>query len=212
METTILLLRHGQSVANVERFFAGQTDVSLTELGLRQAELAAEGLKDIKIDAVLSSPLSRAYYTALPIAKMRGLEIKTVDALIEWGAGKWEGMNFDSLKEAYPEEHYYWKNDICHLTMPDGENAYHVRERMGRALEAIARDYEGQTVLAACHGGVIKTVPSYFGGCDDEIFNSTKVCGNCSITEVVFENGVGRVVRYSDDSHLGAFKSEAFVI
>lgn len=212
MSTNILLLRHGQSIANVEKFFAGQTNIPLTDLGARQAEIAAESLKDMKIDVVLSSPLERAYKTALPFAKMRGLDIGIVNELIEWGAGKWERMHFDDIKDNYPKEHYFWKNDICHLTMPGGESAYNVRQRVGKALEKIALENEGKTVLIACHGGVIKTVPSYFSGCDDSIFNVTKVPGNCSLTEIIFENGIGKVTRYSDDSHLGKYKSDAFII
>lgn len=212
MLTRILLLRHGQSVANVEKFFAGQNDIPLTELGIKQAELSAKGLSTLVLDEIFSSPLSRAVQTALPLASHRNLEVKILKDFIEWGAGKWEGMHFNDLKEAYPEEYYYWKNDIAHLTMPCGENAYAVRERVGKAIERLAADYEGKTVLVACHGGVIKTVPSYFADCDDEIFKVTKVPGNCSITEVVFENGVGSVARYSDDSHLGEYKSEAFIL
>ena len=212
METRILLLRHGQSVANIEKFFAGRTDIPLTALGEEQARMAAESLKDLHLDRIFSSPLERAKLTALPFATARGLEIEIIPELIEWGAGKWEGMHFDDLKEAFPEEYYYWKNDVSHLRMPSGESGYEVRERVGRALEGLCEKCKGQTVLVACHGGVIKTVPSYFAGCDDKLFNQTKVPGNCSITEVVFENGVGSVARYSDDSHLGNIKSEAFII
>lgn len=212
MQTKILLLRHGQSVANVEKFFAGQNDIPLTELGKQQAEIAASSLKGLHLDAIFSSPLKRAYDTALPLAEERGLEIGIIQDFIEWGAGKWEGMHFDDLKVRFPEEYYYWKNDISQLRMPDGESAYEVRERVGRAIERLASDFEGKTVLVACHGGVIKTVPSYFAQCDDELLRSTNVPGNCSITEIVFENGSGRVVRYSDDSHLGKAKSEAFII
>ena len=212
MQTHILLLRHGQSIANVEKFFAGQTDVPLTDLGKKQAALAAVGLSDLKLDAIFSSPLSRAIETALPLAIPRNLEVGILPGFIEWGAGKWEGMHFDELKETFPDEYYDWKNDIAHLTMSGGESAYAVRERMGKAIEELASQYKGKTVLVACHGGVIKTVPSYFSNCDDDIFRCTHVPGNCSITEVVFEDGVGRVTRYSDDSHLGEFKSEAFII
>ena len=212
MQTHILLLRHGQSVANVEKFFAGQCDIPLTDLGRKQAELAAESLRSLVLDEIYSSPLSRAYETALPFADSRGLKVGILPDFIEWCAGKWEGMHFDELKNTFPEEYYYWKNDIAHLIMPDGESAYEIRERVGKAIEKLAADCEGKTILVACHGGVIKTVPSYFASCDDEIFKSTPVPGNCSITEILFEDGVGKVVRYSDDSHLGKFKSDAFII
>lgn len=212
MRTIILLLRHGQSYANVEKYFAGQCNVPLTPLGVEQAEAAAEALKHLHIDKIYSSSLDRAYDTALPFAKMRGLVVTRLHDFIEWGAGDWEGMSFDDLKAAYPEEYYYWKNDMIHLTMPNGESASDVRERVGKALDRLAEENQGLTVMVACHGGVIKTVPSYYAGCDPKIFNDTPIPKNCSVTEIVFEDGVGRVERYSDDSHLGNLKSDAFII
>lgn len=212
MKTHILLLRHGQSVANVEHFFAGQTDIPLTELGRKQARLAAGAMKKIHIDKIFASPLSRAVETAEPFAEHRGLDVNIDSRFIEWHAGKWEGINFDDIKTAFPEEYYYWKNDISHLHMPGGEDAHTVRERMGKALDSLAEANPGLTLLVACHGGVIKTVPSYYAGLDDEVFNKTHVPSNCSVTEVVFENGKGRVERYSDDSHLADLKSEAFIL
>ena len=173
MRTSILLLRHGQSVANVEKFFAGQSNVPLTPLGVEQAEAAAMALKHLHIDRIYSSSLDRAYDTALPFAKMRGLEVTRLPDFVEWGAGDWEGMSFDSIKDTYPEEYRYWKNDMINLTMPNGESAVEVRARVGMALDRLAEENRGLTVMVACHGGVIKTVPSYYAGCDQKIFNDT---------------------------------------
>ena len=74
MKTTLLFIRHGQSMANVSGVFAGQLDVSLSELGRKQAEELKEYLlSKYKIDAIYSSDLSRAYEIALPIAMALGL-------------------------------------------------------------------------------------------------------------------------------------------
>ena len=75
--TRIILIRHGQSIANFIGKFAGHSDFDLTELGHRQAELAAGYLlKNEKIDKIYASDLLRAYNTAVPTAKALGLEIK----------------------------------------------------------------------------------------------------------------------------------------
>jgi probable phosphoglycerate mutase len=67
----IYFIRHGESQANKEGIFAGQTDAALTQLGLSQAQEAGEKLKSLglKIDMIVSSPLSRAYDTAIEIAR-----------------------------------------------------------------------------------------------------------------------------------------------
>ena len=65
----LYLIRHGESIANKERFYAGQTDVPLTELGREQAKELVPFLSHISFDCVFSSDLSRAMDTqkiALP--------------------------------------------------------------------------------------------------------------------------------------------------
>ena len=74
--TRIILVRHGQSEANANFIFAGHSDFPLTEFGHAQAKLVAEYLaKNEKIDAIYSSDLKRAYYTAVPTSELLGIEI-----------------------------------------------------------------------------------------------------------------------------------------
>ena len=72
--TKIILARHGETEWNVAEIFRGRIDVELNETGLKQAELLAEYLRDIKIEAVYSSPLKRALRTAQAISRYQRLE------------------------------------------------------------------------------------------------------------------------------------------
>ena len=210
METRILILRHGQSVANIEKTWSGRRDVELSELGIKQAEFAAKMLKNEKIDKVFSSTLKRAYRTALPFAKDRGLDVVTIPDFVEWDGGKWEGVPFDDVPKRFPEEYRLWYEEPSKLVL--GESAGDVRKRVGRALDRLYEEIKGLTVLLVSHGGVIKTIPSYFAGNSDEVLDKTPIPTNCSITEVVYTDGRGQISRYSDDSYLGDFKTGAFVI
>lgn len=212
MKTRILLIRHGESLANVKKFIAGRMEVPLSEKGLNQAKLASASLCDLRLDAVFSSPLERAVKTAIPFATARGIPVEVILDFAEWHLGDWEGQPFCELPNKFPKEYYLWDNDPINLHVPNGESARDMRLRVGRALERLADKVRGKTVLVACHGGVIKAIPSYLAGCDDKIFNETGIVGNCSITEVVYENGVPRLVRFADQEHLGKYKSDAFVI
>ena len=69
MQTKVVIIRHGQSIANAQGICLGHTDWDLTDLGREQARIAAEHLKNEKIDAIYSSDLIRAYNTALPHAE-----------------------------------------------------------------------------------------------------------------------------------------------
>ena len=214
MITRILIIRHGESVANSEKFFAGQSNIQLTETGKKQARFAANSLKDLHIDRVFSSTLDRAYNTALPFAEDRGLEVKRIHEFVERDCGDWTGRSFEEIERIYPEERRLWREDYINLTMTAArESSRDMIKRIGGAVDTLARENEGKTVLVASHGGVIKALPYYYSdNKTDELFNTTPVPTNCSITEVVFENGVGRVERYSDDSYLGDLKTGAFII
>ena len=73
---TLLLVRHGESLYNMQRCFTGHSDIPLTELGEKQAELTAQYLTEhFKVDAIWSSDLQRAKSTAKPCADRLGLPI-----------------------------------------------------------------------------------------------------------------------------------------
>ena len=74
-DTVLLLIRHGQSVGNLNYEFLGHMDKDLSELGYAQAARTAEFLSGEQIDMVYSSDLMRAHNTALPHAKIRGLDV-----------------------------------------------------------------------------------------------------------------------------------------
>ena len=200
--TTLIIVRHGQSVSNLTKTFAGQSNSPLTPLGLEQAELASRYLDKFNFDAVYSSPLSRAYDTAATIIKNTPLEIICDDSLKETHLGDWEGLPIDSVREEYQK----WRTEYDYAP-PNGESTHQVRERTGRAVDRIARENYGKTVLVASHGGCIRLLPSYFGGNDDSLIATTPIASNVSITTVVYENGVGSVKEYAYDGYLGEMKT-----
>ena len=89
-ECRFIIERHGQSEGNLVRSFLGHTDLPLSELGRRQAAKTAEFLKDENIDVMISSDRKRAYQTAEPLAKLKGMEIIPNEGLREIYAGKWD--------------------------------------------------------------------------------------------------------------------------
>ncbi len=78
----LYIIRHGESQGNVGRDIENP---HLTELGQKQAELLALRLRNVKFDAILSSPLTRAVQTATPLAELRGMPITVFDELYEVG-------------------------------------------------------------------------------------------------------------------------------
>jgi len=100
----IFLVRHGETSWNREGRFQGQIDVPLNDAGLRQADAVANTLKDVPFDRIISSNLSRALRTALPLAsRMRlGMGVETDDDLKEIAHGLWEGRTAGEVEAMYP--------------------------------------------------------------------------------------------------------------
>ena len=110
--TRFLLLRHGQTQLSTQRRYSGRGNPALTDVGRGQAEAAAEYLgKRGGVDAVITSPLQRAYDTAAKAAKALGLDVTVDDDLIETDFGAWEGLTFSEAAETDPELHRKWLRD-----------------------------------------------------------------------------------------------------
>ena len=84
-------IRHGESVANKAKLFAGQMDVELTDKGKQDALETVKWLQGEEIGTIYSSPLKRVWQTAEPIANDRGMEILPVPGIMERTYGEWEG-------------------------------------------------------------------------------------------------------------------------
>jgi len=104
MKTTIIMVRHGFSISNELKRFTGNIDSPLNELGKKQAEMAAEYLKDFKINKIYSSDLCRAYDTAELIAMYHNLEVMKDKKLREIYAGEWENKTFEYIASVYNEQ------------------------------------------------------------------------------------------------------------
>ena len=85
----IYFVRHGETVWNREKRIAGSTDVALTEKGREEAEERGKELEKLglKVDRIYSSPLARAYNTALIIASHLKVEVEKDERLREQACG-----------------------------------------------------------------------------------------------------------------------------
>lgn len=147
-------VRHGESEFNAEKRIQGQTDVHLSALGQRQAEAIAVALADVPLEAVFSSPLSRGYETARPIAHIHGLEVRTDDRLKEIHAGIFQGLLWGEIERTHPAEAKRWIAQEPDFVIPGGESRRALMVRGRAALEAIRETGLGQVAVVA-HGGVL---------------------------------------------------------
>jgi broad specificity phosphatase PhoE/beta-phosphoglucomutase-like phosphatase (HAD superfamily) len=154
----LFLVRHGETVWNIEGRYQGWADQPLSELGREQAVEVAHKLASIKFDAAYCSDLQRSIVTTEIILKGRGIEAVQLGALREINIGKLDGLTEQEIKSKYPEQLRRWRDDPGSLTMPGGESLADVEKRVWAALEELIERHRGQTVLVVAHHTVNKTI------------------------------------------------------
>ncbi len=206
--TTLLLIRHGQSMANLEGVFAGQCDIPLTELGLKQAEKTAEFIaENYEVDCVYASDLIRAFKTGKTIANAFNLPVIPNPGMREIYAGKWQAVSFDEICKGFPEAYKKWREDIGNSTCPDGESVKELGERVMKTLASIAEENEGKTVVIATHATPIRVSQTLIEYGNLAPMQNVPWVSNTSVTEVYYDNGKWTLGRVGQDSHLQEYRT-----
>lgn len=201
--TRILLVRHGESEANLARCFAGQIDPELTELGMEQARLTAKFILDnYKVDKVYASDLQRAYKTAKALGDMLGLEVIKTRGMREIDGGEWEGIKWDDLVANYPVEYGIWMNDIGNSSCPAGETMRDFSNRIMTELERIAKENDGKTVAIGTHATPIRVIQGIIERGDVSKISDVPWASNASVTVIEYD-GEFKLIAASLDKHLG---------
>ena len=203
-KTRVLIVRHGESVGNALRRFLGFTNLDLTDVGYLQAEKTASLLADVKIDKIYSSSLMRAYNTAVPHARLRGMEIITSDNLREIYAGEWEGMYVSDIIEKYGSVFTHgWRECFGTFTVPGGESVTDLGERICSEVKRIASENEGKTILITSHAAAIRSFWGKISGISPEDLNDAVPFPlNAAVSVVYYENGELIPGVYSYGEHL----------
>jgi broad specificity phosphatase PhoE len=203
--TRLIIIRHGQSLANAENLFAGLSDYDLSPLGHKQAALAAEYLAQSQehIDVIYASDLKRAYHTATPIGERLSLPVIKDTGLREIFGGAWESMCFSDIADGYPEEFAVWREDYSHARPVDGEATAEVYERVVPHICALAQKHDGKTVLLATHATVTRAFDAFARGYSKDETGKISFPHNASINIYEYENGRANAVRTNITEHLG---------
>jgi len=198
--TQVILVRHGETEWNVTEVFRGRIDIGLNEAGVKQAELLAEHLSKMKIDAIYSSPLKRALTTAEKIAGCHRLEVVVTPGLIDLDFGGWQGLSHQEVRNKYKELYAQWKSHPDLVRMPAGESLDEVRKRAMSVVDEVIAKYEGSVVLAS-HRVVNKVLICALLGLDNSHFWNIRQ-DTCGMTIFTYENERFILTRHNDTSYL----------
>jgi len=199
--TTVILLRHGRSTANVSGVLAGRsTGVGLDDHGRAQAEKLVDRLAELPLAAVVTSPLQRCQETVAPLLAARGLEATVEDDLSEVDYGDWTGRKLGELgKEDL------WKVVQAHpsaAVFPGGEGLAAMQCRAVAAIRRqdrrIAEEFGPSAVWVACsHGDPIKSIVADALASHLDNFQRI-VVDNCSMSVITYTPTRPFVARVND--------------
>ncbi len=163
MNVKLILLRHGQSLYNLENRFTGQLDIDLTATGGHEAEGAAKQLKAEKIDIAFTSMLKRAQQTLQIVLDSCGLQnipvIKDA-ALNERSYGELEGLNKAETAIKYGAGQVHTWRRSFDVAPPGGESLKDTYERVVPYFKkAILPELlKGKNVLVVAHGNSLRSL------------------------------------------------------
>jgi 2,3-bisphosphoglycerate-dependent phosphoglycerate mutase len=200
----LMLVRHGETEWNAQRRYQGQSDVPLSALGRRQAELVAEQLAGHEIDAVYASDLKRAWETARIIVAKIGQDIFSEPRLRELKFGILEGLTFDEAQAQYPEMIAAWLNDF-HQPPKGGETIDLFNARVVSLLEDLKQKHEEQTVLLVAHGGPLSEILRVVLELSPQKRWYLEL-ENASLSEVLIATDYISLKRLNDTCHLATLK------
>jgi broad specificity phosphatase PhoE len=158
-QTRIVLVRHGESLAQERRIVGGHAGCEgLSELGVRQVEALRDRLVETgelaDATALYSSLMARAVQTAQILAPALGeLDVEPDCGFCEGHpSADSDGMAWEEFDQRWPVP-AEWSPDVARE--PGGESYAQMRDRVAAQLDRLAERHEGETVVVACHGGVV---------------------------------------------------------
>jgi broad specificity phosphatase PhoE len=203
MSPRILLVRHGQILANKQGRWHGSTDTPLTIKGRWQAFLTGRFLaKTVSLDAVYTSPLQRCQHTARLASKDYAGTTKIIDGLAEMSVGEWEDMEFTKLNAEHRLIERF--NEDLDWAPPQGESLGTVAKRMETSLLEIADNHSAhETVLVVSHGAAMAVALGQLLHQDPRAWMQYRF-DNCSITEIRLGDNPS-LEQYNNCSHQSLF-------
>ncbi len=197
----LIVVRHGETLYNVQSRFTGQTDIPLSALGERQAAALGKRLAAEPLAAIAASDLQRARVTAQAITRYHELPVQEDADLREMTFGAWEGSTYDEIVARDADLVQRWLSDPTIYAPPGGETVIQLRDRVVRALERWQTRCPETTILWAVHGGVIEVLLCHLLGVDLKLRWQFRH-ENASITEIELGRKGTRVVHLNETTHL----------
>lgn len=197
--TLVLLIRHGHTPTAGKVLTGWARGVHLSERGRAQAEALVRRLGGVPIEAIYSSPLERCRETAAPLAKARGLPVRTRRDLLEVNYGEWSGRSIRQLARTRA-----WRavqRTPSAVRFPGGETLPEVQARAMDAVRDIAATHPEGIVAVVTHADVVRLALAGLLGVPLDLYQRLAIDPG-SISALALADAEVRVLRVNDTGDL----------
>lgn len=197
----LVLVRHGQSLWNLENRFTGWVDIAMTEQGMLESRTAGLHLQHLRFHLALTSNLQRAHHTLqllLEAMNHHEIPIERHEALNERHYGELQGLNKAEVAQQFGDEQVrLWRRSF-HVQPPGGESLKDTVDRVRPYLaQRILPAIPNQNILVVAHGNSLRAI--------------TMILENLSPEEVIELNIANCQPIIYDLTHLGEIISKKIV-
>lgn len=200
--TRIYLIRHAQSEGNLYRRVLGWYDGHITALGQKQAAALETRFRDIPVDAIYSSDLSRARETAQPLALSKGLELRSDPAFREIHLGELTNVPYGDFLYHHPGQYNAFFSYSPRWAPKAGETFRQVADRIGPAFFRVAADHPGKTVAVFSHAMAIHCLQAALRGKHPGQVTDLPLGENTAVSCYDLQGEKFRILFENDASHL----------
>lgn len=195
----IYLIRHGETESNRKGIFRGRLDIPLSQNGKEQAKDLRGYFEDSPVDAVYTSPLSRAVETAETV--FPGHQVIKEPLLDNLDLGEWSGMEKSIVQERFPRQWQDWVTRPESITFPGGERLADVHRRSQLFFEKVLAA-ETEAIAVVSHRSVVKVMIAAALGVAKNYYWKFHL-DNASVSLLHYEHQRGfTLVKLNDIHHL----------
>jgi alpha-ribazole phosphatase len=154
----LYLIRHGETDYNRNKRYCGHTDLPLNETGRKQVKGLRERFRNIKINFLYCSDLSRAKETAEIAFPDWKAGINFSSLIRELDFGEWEGLTYEEIIARDEKAYKLWLENPALSTPPNGESLSSLQNRVKQFLQEIVGKFRDETVAVVTHSGPIRVI------------------------------------------------------
>ena len=201
-KTRIFIVRHTETVGNIEKRLTGRQDYEVTPRGEKLIQKLTTELSNIKFDKIYSSNSGRAIKTVENLAKLNNLEIETKEDLCEMYFGKYDGWKWEDVNRIQPEIKQR-QNEINEISRIEGqETMEYVADRMDKCIRNIVQANIGKTILISSHGVAIEAFLRKISGIPFSQEREKFCQYNVAINELEYENDKFKIIQLANIDYL----------